>query len=93
MRSFTASLIDVLRMPVLGGIENHHNFAWRETVDGQDANCPPQGARRPPEKTCSGVIPGSMSAPGFVVRGLGNAERDQQRGARRGPPHEPQAGV
>jgi tRNA-splicing ligase RtcB len=66
-------LIDVLRIPVLGGIENHHNFAWRETVDGQDAIVHRKGAT-PAGADVLGVIPGSMSAPGFVVRGLGNTD-------------------
>jgi tRNA-splicing ligase RtcB len=66
-------LIDVLRIPVLGGIENHHNFAWRETVDGQDAIVHRKGAT-PAGENVLGVIPGSMSAPGFVVRGLGNVD-------------------
>ncbi len=66
-------LIDVLRIPVLGGIENHHNFAWKETVDGQEAIVHRKGAT-PAGEDVLGVIPGSMSAPGFVVRGLGNAD-------------------
>jgi len=63
-------LIDVLRLPVLGGIENHHNFAWKEIVDGREAVVHRKGAT-PARQGVLGVIPGSMSAPGFVVRGLG----------------------
>ena len=66
-------LIDTLRMPVLGGIENHHNFAWKETIDGHEAIVHRKGAT-PAGKDVLGVIPGSMSAPGYVVRGLGNAD-------------------
>ena len=85
-------LIDVLRIPVLGGIENHHNFAWRETVDGQDAivhrkGATPAGAgraRRDPRQHERAGLRGARP---------GQYGRDQQRGARRGPPHEPQAGV
>ncbi|MBN1678839.1 MAG: RtcB family protein [Anaerolineae bacterium] len=66
-------IVDALRVPVLGGIENHHNYAWKETVDGQDVIVHRKGAT-PAGKDALGVIPGSMSAPGFVVRGLGNAE-------------------
>lgn len=65
-------IIDALRMPVLGGIENHHNFAWKELVDGREAVVHRKGAT-PAGKDVLGVIPGSMSAPGFVVRGLGSA--------------------
>jgi tRNA-splicing ligase RtcB len=66
-------IVDKLRMPVLGGIENHHNFAWKEDLDGQDVVVHRKGAT-PAGKDALGVIPGSMSAPGFVVRGLGNPE-------------------
>lgn len=66
-------IIDALRLPVLGGIENHHNFAWKETVDGQEAIVHRKGAT-PAGEGVLGVIPGSMSAPGFVVRGLGSSE-------------------
>ncbi len=66
-------IIDALRIPVLGGIENHHNFAWKETVDGQELIVHRKGAT-PAGQDALGVIPGSMSAPGFVVRGLGNPE-------------------
>jgi tRNA-splicing ligase RtcB len=66
-------IADTLRIPVLGGIENHHNFAWKEIVDGQEAVVHRKGAT-PAGKETLGVIPGSMSAPGFVVRGLGNTE-------------------
>ncbi|MCD4685160.1 MAG: RtcB family protein [Anaerolineae bacterium] len=66
-------IVDVLRMPVLGGIENHHNYAWKERVDGQEVVVHRKGAT-PAGKDVLGVIPGSMSAPGFVVRGLGNAD-------------------
>lgn len=66
-------IIDAVRAPVLGGIENHHNFAWREQVDGREAIVHRKGAT-PASKDALGVIPGSMGAPGFVVRGLGNPE-------------------
>lgn len=66
-------LINVLRIPVLGGIENHHNFAWKEMVNGREAVVHRKGAT-PASRDVLGVIPGSMSAPGFVVRGLGNPE-------------------
>jgi len=66
-------IVDVLRIPVLGGIENHHNFAWKEIVDGQEVIVHRKGAT-PASRDALGVIPGSMSAPGFVVRGLGNPE-------------------
>ncbi len=58
---------------VLLDIENHHNFAWKETHDGQEVVVHRKGAT-PAGKGILGIIPGSMAAPGYVVRGLGNPE-------------------
>jgi len=66
-------IIDALRMPVLGGVENHHNFAWKEQIEGREAIVHRKGAT-PAGEGVLGVIPGSMGAPGYVVRGLGSAE-------------------
>jgi len=62
-----------LRFEVLGSVENHHNFAWKETVDGLEAIVHRKGAT-PAGPDALGVIPGSMSAPGYIVRGKGSAE-------------------
>jgi tRNA-splicing ligase RtcB len=54
-------------------VENHHNFAWKEqTADGQEVIVHRKGAT-PAGAGVLGVIPGSMGDPGYVVRGLGNA--------------------
>lgn len=62
---------------VIGGVENHHNFAWKErhVIGGveQDVIVHRKGAT-PAGKGVLGMIPGSMASPGFVVRGLGCAE-------------------
>lgn len=52
-------------------IENHHNFAWKELVDGQERIVHRKGAT-PAGKDVLGIIPGSMTAPGFIVKGKGN---------------------
>ncbi|QJD94886.1 RtcB family protein [Mucilaginibacter robiniae] len=53
-------------------IENHHNFAWQEQLaDGTPVMVHRKGAT-PAGKGVLGIIPGSMSTPGFVVRGKGN---------------------
>ncbi len=53
-------------------IENHHNFAWKETLSsGQKVIVHRKGAT-PAGKGVLGIIPGSMTAPGFIVRGKGN---------------------
>jgi tRNA-splicing ligase RtcB len=58
-------------------LENHHNYAWRER------HCLPDGTERevivhrkgatPAGAGVLGIIPGSMGAPGYVVRGKGSA--------------------
>jgi tRNA-splicing ligase RtcB (3'-phosphate/5'-hydroxy nucleic acid ligase) len=53
-------------------VENHHNFAWKETWEGQEVIVHRKGAT-PAGKDVLGVIPGSMAAPGFIVRGKGDA--------------------
>jgi len=61
---------------VLLDIENHHNFAWKERhfIDGKqrDVVVHRKGAT-PAGAGVLGIIPGSMAAPGFVVRGKGDA--------------------
>jgi len=57
----------------LAKIENHHNFAWRETLaDGREVITHRKGAT-PAGAGVLGIIPGSMTAPGFLVRGRGAA--------------------
>ncbi|WP_442589708.1 RtcB family protein [Pedobacter sp. AW31-3R] len=54
-------------------VENHHNFAWKEKLaNGTDVIVHRKGAT-PAGKGVLGIIPGSMSTPGFLVRGKGNA--------------------
>ncbi|WP_108869203.1 RtcB family protein [Aquimarina aquimarini] len=54
-------------------IENHHNFAWKQEVNGEECIVHRKGAT-PAGKGELGIIPGSMTAPGYIVRGLGNEE-------------------
>jgi len=54
-------------------IENHHNFAWKETHLGRDLIVHRKGAT-PAQAGVVGIIPGSMATPGFVVRGKGKPE-------------------
>jgi tRNA-splicing ligase RtcB len=55
---------------VLARVENHHNFAWKETLNGEELIVHRKGAT-PAGKGVMGIIPGSMTAPGFLVRGKG----------------------
>ena len=66
-----------LGVDVMLDIENHHNFAWKEThqIDGEEKEVfvHRKGAT-PAGEGVLGIIPGSMATPGFLVRGKGNSE-------------------
>jgi tRNA-splicing ligase RtcB len=51
-------------------VENHHNFAWKEMYDNKEVIVHRKGAT-PAGKNVLGIIPGSMTAPGFIVKGKG----------------------
>ncbi len=51
-------------------VENHHNFAWKEMHEGKEVIVHRKGAT-PAGKDVLGIIPGSMTAPGFIVKGKG----------------------
>lgn len=56
----------------LAKVENHHNFAWSHQLeDGRTVIIHRKGAT-PADKGVLGIIPGSMTAPGFIVRGKGD---------------------
>jgi tRNA-splicing ligase RtcB len=61
---------------VLAKVENHHNFAWKEMWNGQEVIVHRKGAT-PAAKGVMGIIPGSMTAPGFLVRGKGDVDAIQ----------------
>lgn len=65
-------LIKAVGGQLLARVENHHNFAWKETHQGEEVIVHRKGAT-PAGKGVLGVIPGSMTAPGFIVRGRGAA--------------------
>jgi tRNA-splicing ligase RtcB len=69
---------------VLSKVENHHNFAWKETYENEEVIVHRKGAT-PASKGVMGIIPGSMTAPGFLVRGKGeeNAINSASHGAGR----------
>jgi len=54
----------------LAMVENHHNFAWKEMLEGKEVIVHRKGAT-PAGKDVLGIIPGSMTAPGFIVKGKG----------------------
>ena len=53
-------------------IENHHNFAWKEHDEAGNEIIVHRKGATPAGKGVLGIIPGSMTAPGFIVRGKGN---------------------
>jgi tRNA-splicing ligase RtcB len=57
----------------IAAIENHHNFAWKETHDGEEVIVHRKGAT-PAAAGELGFIPGTMADPGYVIRGKGEPE-------------------
>jgi tRNA-splicing ligase RtcB len=62
-----------LKAKVLLDIENHHNFAWKETHFGEEVVVHRKGAT-PAGKGVIGIIPGSMATPGYICRGKGHPQ-------------------
>jgi tRNA-splicing ligase RtcB (3'-phosphate/5'-hydroxy nucleic acid ligase) len=55
-------------------VENHHNFAWEDVMsDGKKVIIHRKGAT-PAHNGELGIIPGSMTAPGYLVSGKGNTD-------------------
>lgn len=67
-----ATILRDLKMEPLLQVENHHNFAWKETHGGCEVIVHRKGAT-PAGGGVLGFIPGSMAAPGFLVEGRGEA--------------------
>jgi tRNA-splicing ligase RtcB len=53
-------------------VENHHNFAWKEKWEGKDVIVHRKGAT-PAGENVLGIIPGSMTAAGYIVKGKGES--------------------
>ena len=66
-----AKLTKALGAELLARVENHHNFAWKEELNGEEVIVHRKGAT-PAGEGVLGIIPGSMAAPGYLVRGKGN---------------------
>jgi tRNA-splicing ligase RtcB len=67
------AVIHFLGHAVLGQVENHHNFAWREEHWGRELIVHRKGAT-PARRGVLGIIPGSMGTPGYLVEGLGDPD-------------------
>lgn len=66
------NLCRALGLSVLTKAENHHNFAWKEILDDGNEYVVHRKGATPARHGVPGIIPGSMTAPGYVVSGLGN---------------------
>ena len=55
-------------------IENHHNFAWKEKLADRTEVIVHRKGATPAGEGVLGIIPGSMTAPGFIVKGKGNVD-------------------
>ncbi|WP_372949378.1 RtcB family protein [Mariniphaga sp.] len=55
-------------------IENHHNFAWEETLDTGEKIIIHRKGATPAGIGDVGIIPGTMATPAFIVTGKGNEE-------------------
>lgn len=58
--------------PILD-VEHHHNFAWRQNVNGKELIVHRKGAT-PANRGQFGIIPGNMAHGGYLVEGKGNAD-------------------
>ncbi len=65
-------LKDLGESPLLQ-VENHHNFAWKETYDGKELIVHRKGAT-PARAGVLGLIPGARSKPGFLISGKGQPD-------------------
>ncbi len=69
-----ARMAEALGEQPLAVVENHHNFAWKEEdAQGNERIVHRKGAT-PAGAGVLGIIPGSMTSPGFIVRGKGMEE-------------------
>jgi tRNA-splicing ligase RtcB len=64
------NLTKALGIKPVAKIENHHNFAWRETLNGKEMIIHRKGAT-PAREGELGIIPGNMTDAGYLVCGKG----------------------
>lgn len=80
-----ANLLKSIGLQAFATIENHHNFAWKDTLaNGKSVIIHRKGAT-PAHKGELGIIPGSMTTPAYLVAGKGvdNALYSASHGAGR----------
>lgn len=68
------NLLQALGLQALATVENHHNFAWQDTLaDGRRVITHRKGAT-PAHRGELGIIPGSMSTAAYLVAGKGREQ-------------------
>jgi tRNA-splicing ligase RtcB len=68
------SLSKAMGLRSIANVSHHHNFAWKETLsDGREVIVHRKGAT-PAHVGEAGIIPGSMTAAGYLVCGKGQPE-------------------
>lgn len=72
-RVIHASVLTEAGIQAKSAISNHHNFAWKEWVDGKELLVHRKGAT-PAGHGVYGIIPSSMATKAYVVRGKGSAD-------------------
>lgn len=65
------NIAHAMGLKAISKIENHHNFAWKEIHFGKEVIVHRKGAT-PAHRGEYGIIPGSMTAAGYIVEGNGN---------------------
>ncbi|TJZ62734.1 RtcB family protein, partial [Sphingobacterium olei] len=66
------NLLNALGLKAICVVENHHNYAWKDKLaDGQEVIIHRKGAT-PAHSGELGIIPGSMTAPAYLISGKGN---------------------
>ncbi|GGH12363.1 RtcB family protein [Sphingobacterium alkalisoli] len=67
-----SNLLNALGLKAICVVENHHNYAWKDKLaDGQEVIIHRKGAT-PAHSGELGIIPGSMTAPAYLVSGKGS---------------------
>lgn len=66
------NLTKALKLKPITKVENHHNFAWKEQIGNGEWRYIHRKGATPAHRGELGIIPSSMSTPGYIVSGLGN---------------------
>lgn len=68
------NVLTALGLQVLASVDNHHNFAWKDSLpDGAEVIIHRKGAT-PAHRAELGIIPGSMTTAAYLVEGMGAIE-------------------